>query len=51
VAGVRTVAHLDEYPAAMARSIPGALWDELRAEGLIRPDAPVPDGEAAGGGA
>jgi D-threo-aldose 1-dehydrogenase len=51
VTGVRTVAHLDEYPAALARSIPGALWDELRAEGLIRPDAPVPDIHAAGGAA
>jgi D-threo-aldose 1-dehydrogenase len=25
-----------------AHPIPGALWDELRAEGLIREDAPVP---------
>jgi D-threo-aldose 1-dehydrogenase len=41
-AGVRTAAHLDDYPRAMARSIPAALWEELRAEGLIPADAPVP---------
>ena len=42
VAGVRRVDHLDEYPAAMRREIPIALWDDLRAEGLLSPDAPVP---------
>jgi D-threo-aldose 1-dehydrogenase len=42
VAGVRTAAHFDEYPALLAHPIPAALWSELRAEGLIRPDAPVP---------
>lgn len=43
VAGVRTPAHLDDYPAMLARPIPGALWAELRADGLLRADAPVPD--------
>ncbi len=41
-AGVRTAGHLDEYPAAMRRTIPAALWDELRADGLIATGAPVP---------
>ena len=42
VAGVRTIAHLDDYPAMMTLPIPTELWAELRAEGLIAPDAPVP---------
>jgi D-threo-aldose 1-dehydrogenase len=42
VAGVRTPSHLDDYPAMLARAIPAALWDELRAEGLLPADAPVP---------
>jgi len=29
--------------AWMRRAIPDALWAELKAEGLIRPDAPVPE--------
>ena len=44
VAGVRSVDHLDEYPALLRRPIPGELWDELRADALIHPDAPVPSG-------
>jgi D-threo-aldose 1-dehydrogenase len=42
VTGVRTPAHLDEYPRFATQPIPAGLWDELRAEGLIRPDAPTP---------
>jgi D-threo-aldose 1-dehydrogenase len=42
VAGVRSVAHLDEYPELLGHPIPTALWDELRDDGLIAPDAPVP---------
>ncbi len=42
-AGVRSVAHLREYPALMTQEIPADLWSELRAEGLIPRDAPVPD--------
>jgi D-threo-aldose 1-dehydrogenase len=41
-AGVRTIAHLDDYPRSMAMPIPNDLWAELRAEGLIAADAPVP---------
>ena len=43
VVGVRTVPHLDEYPAFARFEIPPALWDDLRAEGLLRPDAPTPN--------
>ena len=46
IAGVRTIDHLDEYPAAMRREIPAALWAELRHEGLLHPAAPVPPGAA-----
>jgi D-threo-aldose 1-dehydrogenase len=42
VAGVRTSAHLDDYPAMLAHPIPAGLWAELRAEGLIAAEAPVP---------
>jgi D-threo-aldose 1-dehydrogenase len=42
VAGVRSIEHLDEYPRAMAVDLPAALWAELRAEGLLHPEAPVP---------
>jgi D-threo-aldose 1-dehydrogenase len=42
VAGVRRVEHLEEYPALLRRPIPVALWDDLRAEGLIAADAPTP---------
>jgi D-threo-aldose 1-dehydrogenase len=47
IAGVRRIDHLDEYPELMAHPIPADLWSELRAEGLIDPVAPVPDGGAA----
>jgi D-threo-aldose 1-dehydrogenase len=42
VAGVRTAAHLDDYPAMLAYPVPAALWDDLRAEGLLPIGAPVP---------
>jgi D-threo-aldose 1-dehydrogenase len=42
IAGVRRPDHLDEYPELMRRSIPADLWVELRAEGLIPAEAPVP---------
>ena len=41
VAGVRRIAHLDEYPVLMRHPIPVDLWDELRSEGLIPQDAPT----------
>jgi D-threo-aldose 1-dehydrogenase len=42
IAGVRRIDHLEEYPELMRRPIPAALWDDLRAEGLIAAEAPVP---------
>ena len=47
IAGVRRIDHLEEYPAAMRRHIPADLWADLRAEGLLARDAPVPT-EGAG---
>jgi len=44
VAGVRRPEHFDEYPALMRLPIPDALWDDLRAEGLIPEGAPTPRG-------
>jgi D-threo-aldose 1-dehydrogenase len=46
VTGVRSVAHLEEYPTFAGLEIPAALWEELRAEGLLRDDAPVPASSA-----
>jgi D-threo-aldose 1-dehydrogenase len=46
VAGVGRIDHLDQYPALMRLPIPADLWAELRSEGLLAPDAPVPDGVA-----
>jgi D-threo-aldose 1-dehydrogenase len=42
VAGVRRVAHLDDYPAMMRTRIEPELWAELRSEALIPADAPTP---------
>jgi D-threo-aldose 1-dehydrogenase len=42
IAGVRTAAHLDDYPAALRLQVPPALWADLRAEGLLPADAPTP---------
>jgi D-threo-aldose 1-dehydrogenase len=42
IAGVRRIDHLDEYPELMRKAIPDDLWADLRAEGLIAPEAPVP---------
>jgi D-threo-aldose 1-dehydrogenase len=42
VAGVRSVGHLDDYPQLMRTAIPAGLWDDLRADGLIPPNAPTP---------
>lgn len=41
-AGVRTIAHFNDYPAAMRTDVPAQLWDELRHEGLIPMEAPTP---------
>jgi D-threo-aldose 1-dehydrogenase len=46
VAGVGRIEHLDDSPAGMRQVIPADLWAELRREGLLAPDAPVPSGTA-----
>jgi D-threo-aldose 1-dehydrogenase len=47
VAGVRTIAHLDDTVAMMQHPIPDALWDDLRAEGLVAAEAPTPKAAAS----
>jgi D-threo-aldose 1-dehydrogenase len=47
VVGVRTVPHLDEYPDFARVDIPAVVWEDLRAEGLLRLDAPTPKGTSA----
>ena len=42
LAGVRTVEHLEEYPALMRFEIPAPLWEDLKTEGLLEADAPAP---------
>ena len=42
LAGVRYRQRLEEYPTLLGTPIPVALWDELRAEGLLPVDAPTP---------
>jgi len=42
VAGVRSVAHLEDYPAMMQLPIPGDVWAELRDVGLLSREAPIP---------
>jgi D-threo-aldose 1-dehydrogenase len=46
VAGVRTVAHLDDTVEMLNYIIPGELMDNLRAEGLLPAEAPTPRGDA-----
>lgn len=42
VPGMGTVAQVDDALALIRHPIPAAFWSDLRAAGLIRPDAPVP---------
>ena len=44
VVGARSVAEVEEDVAMFEEPVPGALWDELRAEGLIAAAAPSPAG-------
>ncbi|WP_050605458.1 aldo/keto reductase [Ruegeria sp. 6PALISEP08] len=46
VPGAVSAAEVQANVALLDRDIPMALWSDLRAEGLIRPEAPLPD-EAA----
>jgi D-threo-aldose 1-dehydrogenase len=40
--GARSAAQVERNAALLEARIPGALWAELRAEGLLREDAPAP---------
>ncbi len=42
IAGTRTVAQLDQNLAWFSHPIPAAFWADLKAKGLLREDAPVP---------
>lgn len=42
--GLRDVDQVQQTREWFDRSIPAAFWDALRAEGLLRPDAPLPAG-------
>jgi D-threo-aldose 1-dehydrogenase len=44
VVGMRSPAEVGENLALAARPVPARLWQELVAEGLLRPDAPTPRG-------
>jgi D-threo-aldose 1-dehydrogenase len=44
LAGVRTAAQFDDYPELMRMPIPPVLWDDLKSEGLLQPDAVTPGG-------
>lgn len=46
VTGVRTREHLVEYPRLLRMAIPPDLWAELRDEGLLPAEAPVPTAAA-----
>jgi D-threo-aldose 1-dehydrogenase len=46
--GGRSIPHLQENLRLLRVPIPAALWQELRAEGLIDPGAPVPGGGSPG---
>jgi D-threo-aldose 1-dehydrogenase len=43
VLGAVTSDEVERNVASLASSIPAALWSDLKAEGLLRPDAPTPD--------
>lgn len=53
ITGMRSPAEVEENTRLVALPIPAALWEDLRSEGLLHPDAPVPSpasGPLAGGG-
>lgn len=42
IPGIASLAHLERNLQLIRTDIPRALWTDLKAEGLLRPDAPVP---------
>ncbi|KSB90363.1 pyridoxal 4-dehydrogenase [Caulobacter vibrioides] len=47
IPGMASPTQVADALAWMETPIPAGLWDDLRAEGLLRPDAPVPSARAA----
>ncbi|MFI6348492.1 aldo/keto reductase [Streptomyces sp. NPDC050560] len=45
--GARSAAEVRDCAALAAEPVPDALWQELRATGLLAPDVPVPEGGSA----
>jgi D-threo-aldose 1-dehydrogenase len=45
ITGMRAPEEVEENVRLMRHPIPAALWEELRAEGLLHLDAPVPGGD------
>ncbi|MER6419337.1 aldo/keto reductase, partial [Streptomyces sp. NPDC001137] len=43
--GMRTAEQVRRNVQLHAQHVPDGLWDELRAQGLIRPDVPTPSDE------
>jgi len=43
VLGAVSAEEISRNTASLARAIPAGLWSDLKAEGLLRPDAPTPD--------
>jgi D-threo-aldose 1-dehydrogenase len=50
VLGLSKTEHVHQSLDWVAADIPHALWEELRQDGLLRPDAPLPAGRAPVGG-
>ncbi|GGX60044.1 aldo/keto reductase [Streptomyces minutiscleroticus] len=48
LAGARSAREVDDAVEQLRRPVPDALWEELRAEGLLPADAPVPVSGPAG---
>ena len=44
LSGCRSVAEVEENLVLLRRRVPRGLWADLRAKGLVRDDAPWPDG-------
>ncbi len=42
IPGARTAEQVRENVASLTEKIPGAFWDDMKGEGLISPEAPVP---------
>jgi len=43
IPGARSADEVRQNIATLNVDIPAALWADLKAEGLVRPDAPVPN--------